>query len=293
MRFLMQFVFLTFCLAIAATAQDLPAPLTDTVSDFANILPVADEARVSADLQASRDATGVHMVVATMSTPMGALPKERVEAYAKRLFNAWGIGDAARNDGILILVVSGERVVRIALGSGYDAVYDGRAIRVIDTAMLPHFREGALATGIVAGVASARARLIAPFLAGTAVTVDEGFPAQTTPFLAWVAGLLGVGGAGWFGGRAAWARWKRCPQCNQQTLIRRNEILMAATTMVSGNGIRHLNCPSCGFGESIPYTIAPRGSNDRHRGGGGGGGTGGSGGFGGGRSSGGGATGRW
>lgn len=285
LRALVLFLFLP----VAALAQDLPQPLNDKISDFANVLSANDEARLSADMQRQRDATGVHVVVVTMKRPIGARSGERIETYATRLFNAWGIGNAARNDGILILVVTEDRVTRIALGAGYSSVYDGRATRVIETAMLPAFRDGRMADGIIAGVQSTQERLVTPYLAGKPVTVDEGFPKPVNRTLLWILGALGLGGVALFGGRAAWSAYARCPQCGKPTLTRRNEVLNHATSYTSGNGIRHLHCPGCGYTSQSAYTIAQHSDRDSS----GGGGSSSSGGFGGGSSSGGGGTGRW
>ncbi|MES2540718.1 MAG: TPM domain-containing protein, partial [Pseudomonadota bacterium] len=104
----------------------------------------------------------------------------RMEDYGKELFNAWGVGEADRNDGIMLLLDTEAREARIALGAGYDPVYDGRAARVLSTAVLPPLRSGNFAEGIEAGVASARERLITPFLAGTPVTVTDGFETPDT-----------------------------------------------------------------------------------------------------------------
>ncbi len=196
------FLILLLLSPFAASAQDLPEALNDTVSDFARVIPAVEETRLSSDMTLRRDQTGVHVVVVTMNRMQGAKPGERIETYATRLFNHWGIGDAGRNDGILILVVTGDRAARIALGSGYDSVYDGRATRVIETAMLPAFRDGRLADGIIAGVASAQERLVAPYLAGKPVTVDEGFPKPFDKTMLWIIGLIGGGAALVFGGRA-------------------------------------------------------------------------------------------
>lgn len=285
-------IFLVILLPFAALAQDLPVPLSDTVSDFADLLPPEREAEVSALIQTIRDETGVHVVVATMDRISNYGSGTRsIASYATALFNAWGIGDPARNDGILMLVAAEDREVRIALGSAYDAVYDGRAQRVIDTAILPAFKTGGMAEGIFAGVQSTRDRLITPFLAGKPVTVDEGFP--TTSIASYlILGGAGLAGAGLIGLRARQRSQRRCPKCGNQTLERSKDVVKAATSSTSGNGIEHLTCSSCGFNERRPYTIAAGSDRDRisgKRGGGGGG----SGGFGGGTSGGGGATGRW
>jgi uncharacterized protein len=274
----------------------LPSPESDTVTDFARILPAEDEARIVASLQAIRAETGVQMVVVTM--PDLALyggRGMRLDAYAKALFNAWGVGGAERNDGILMLVDTGSREVRIALGAGYDAVYDGRAARVLTTAVLPEFREGRLVEGIEAGIVSSRERLIAPFLAGLPVSVTDGFEAEQNlsgPALALtgiIAGVAGIIGLAMRGVR----KRKTCPKCGAQTLNRTQEVIEPATRASSGTGIEHLHCTSCGYVDRLSYTIR-KGRSGRDRIGGGPGRSGGrSGGFGGGRSSGGGASGKW
>lgn len=292
-------VLLVGLLALPAVAQELPAPLSDTVSDFAGVLPAEDEARIARQLDQIRAETGVQMVVVTMDrTETYGGAGSRIDAYAKALFNAWGVGDAGRNDGILFLVAVEDRVTRIALGSAYDAVYDGRAARVLDTAVLPALREGRIADGVSAGVESARYRLITPFLAGKPVTVAEGFPESGAGTTLWAAGLAALAAVFVFGGRAVWRSRKRCPKCGEPTLVRQNEVLTAATRHMTGNGIRHMSCRSCGFVDRERYLIPAvsdrdeNGDDDRSSGGSSGGGSS-SGGFGGGSSSGGGATGKW
>ncbi|WP_103256139.1 TPM domain-containing protein [Tabrizicola aquatica] len=276
-------------------AQDLPQPVSDTISDFSEVLDATEEGRITRALQALRDETGVQMVVVTLPTLAaygGA--GQRLETYAKDLFNAWGIGDAQRNDGILLLVVTEAREARIALGSGYDAVYDGRAARVLSTAVLPEFREGRLAVGIEAGIASARERLVVPFQAGQPVGLTDGFAPevglgeQVTPWL--------VGGGG-VGGILALILWRsrsrrKCPKCGAQTLERTHEVISPSGMLSSGTGMEHMICSSCGFTDRRTYTIrgtSRSGSRFSSRSSSGGR----SGGFGGGRSSGGGASGKW
>lgn len=282
-------------LASSASAQTLPAPLSDTISDLANVLDATEEGRISRLLAEMRSETGVHMVVATLPTIAaddGAAI--RLDAYAKALFNQWGIGDPVRNDGILLLVVTDARETRIALGAGYDAVYDGRAARVLSTAVLPEFRAGRLAAGIEAGIVSTRERLIAPFLEGRPVTLTEGFEDESGSPLPWLAGLGGIGGVLAYGVLRSLRARRTCPSCGAQTLSRTNEVIEAATSWSSGTGMLHRTCATCGFNDRQSYTIAARRSRDRDSSGGGGSSSSGGGsGFGGGRSSGGGSSGKW
>lgn len=282
-------------------AQTLPEPASDTVSDFADVLDATEEGRITRLLQETRAATGVQMVVVTVAgldSQGGA--GMRIEDYGKALFNAWGVGGAERNDGILLLLDTSAREARIALGAGYDPVYDGRAARVLSTAVLPDLREGRIASGIEAGVVSARDRLIAPFVAGQPVTLTDGFPVEEGGSSV-LAPLIAAGAAAGLAGFGIWrSRRNRrtCPNCGALTLERSNEIIDQPTRTEPGLGLEHLTCSACGFTnrKSYPIRYSSREARDArsvgaNRGTKSNGGSGG--GYGGGRSSGGGATGKW
>ena len=291
-------------LALPVSAQTLPEPQSDTVSDFAEVLDATAEGRISRLLTETREATGVQMVVVTvpgLAAQGGAGMK--IEDYGKALFNAWGVGGAERNDGILLLLDTEAREARIALGAGYDPVYDGRAARVLSTAVLPPLREGQLAAGIEAGIVSARDRLITPFLAGQPVSVTDGFQDPESGSNGLNA-LLGLGAVAGVAGYGIWRnrRAKRtCPNCGALTLERSREIIEQPTPSETGVAMQHLTCSACGFSDhkSFPVSFSSRlarSERNTERNGlrsGGSRSSGSRGGFGGGRSSGGGASGKW
>jgi uncharacterized protein len=284
---------LALALAAPAFAQDLPQPQSDTLSDFADVLDATEEGRITRLLADTRAETGVQVVVVTVpglaDTSMG------IEAYAKALFNVWGVGGADRNDGIMLLLDTKAREARIALGAGYDPVYDGRAARVLSTAVLPPLRDGQIAGGIEAGIVSARDRLIAPFLAGQPVTLTDGFPDEGGSGWSSLAGFAAVAGVAGFGIWRSRRKRQTCPNCGARTLERSHEIIDRPTRAETGVGMQHLTCSACGFTDRKSYPISYNSAEarrDRETGSGKGGG-GSSGGFGGGRSSGGGATGKW
>jgi uncharacterized protein len=284
---LSRLVFILFFLPLSALAEGLPRPQSDTVSDFADVLSVTEEAEISALIRDIRADTGVHVVVVTMDriSQHGGLGL-RFETYAAKLFNAWGIGDAKRDDGIMILVAVSDRETRIELGSGYSAAYDARAAEVIETAILPKFRERQMARGIISGVKAVRDRVAEPFVKGSWIGLAD----------LWKTALIGLGIVGGgvgliFAGKAAWTAYYRCPQCGQPSLSRWSEVIDHATTYSSGSGITHLSCSLCGYAEDRPYTISRVRDDDDHGSSSSSGSS--SSGFGGGSSSGGGASGKW
>lgn len=278
-------------LPMAAFAQTYPVPLSDTISDYADLLPPEAEARVAAALQAARKETGVHIVLATIEAQADYGGKGRFADFATGWFNAWGIGDKQRNDGILILVGRADREVRITLGDGYDVIWDGRAQRVIDTAMLPAFRDDDYARGLEEGVDSAIERLARPFAAKEAVTADSGFP-QPSVWEAIIPVLLTVFGVGavlmaiFRKGLGDFVmRIRRCPNCGLRHVKVTRRTTKKPGEKTKGVGVRHAKCSNCGFDRQTSYSL-PSKEESRSS-------SSGSSGFGGGSSGGGGASGKW
>lgn len=75
-----------------------------------------------------------------------------VERYAAELFDEWGIGSEDRNYGMLLLVSSEDRKARIEFGAGWAHRHDVEAQQVMDTLIVPEFRQGRYAEGVLAGV---------------------------------------------------------------------------------------------------------------------------------------------
>lgn len=75
-----------------------------------------------------------------------------IERYAFELFNQWGIGSERRNYGMLLLVSKGDRRARIELGAAWGHSYNVQAEQVMNTLIIPQFKEGKFSEGILAGV---------------------------------------------------------------------------------------------------------------------------------------------
>ena len=160
-------LFAAFALLLAACdsapaepprGPDFPA-LTGRVVDQADLLPAAEEQRLDAALAAVEREVGPQFVIATVPTLQGYPILE----YSVDLGRTWGIGSRERNDGIILLVAPSERQVRIAVGYGLEKrVTDPYAHRVIQEQILPKFRDGDMAGGIVAGSEAIIARLRSP-----------------------------------------------------------------------------------------------------------------------------------
>ena len=125
-----------------------PAP-SGYVNDFASALDGSAEQYLEGFLATLERDTTAEVVVATVSSLEGMT----VEEYANRLFAEWGIGQAADDNGVLLLVAPGERSVRIEVGYGLEPILpDGLAGEIIRTEILPEFRAGNIPRGIGRGL---------------------------------------------------------------------------------------------------------------------------------------------
>lgn len=133
--------------ATAVSAQDFPE-LEGRVVDAADILTVVEEAELTAKLEALEEQSERQFVVATIPDLEGY----DIADYGYRLGREWGIGDAERNDGVLLIVAPNERKVRIEVGYGLEGILTDAASRIIiDREIIPAFKAGDLPGGITAG----------------------------------------------------------------------------------------------------------------------------------------------
>lgn len=117
------------------------------VNDFANIIPDGDEANIVSRAAALAEATTAQVVVATVESLEG----EEISQYALELGRAWGVGDKEADNGIVILLSTGDREVYIAVGYGLEgALPDSKTGRIIDLYGLEYFKADNFSQGLVA-----------------------------------------------------------------------------------------------------------------------------------------------
>jgi uncharacterized protein len=126
----------------------IPAKPQGWVSDFAGIMSDTTKSQVDALFAEVKKSTGAEIAVVTVSSLEGM----SVEEYAVRLFNAWGIGEKGKDNGVLFLIAPSERKARIEVGYGLEPVItDGRAGEIIRETVLPFFKGGDYDQGILQG----------------------------------------------------------------------------------------------------------------------------------------------
>jgi len=135
----------------AQTSLDAGMPpfpaLTGPVVDDAHLLPEDVFRQLSQKLAAYSQENGAQVVVVTLPT-LNGYP---IEYYGYQLGRHWGIGQKGKDNGVLLLIDSGEKQARIEVGYGLEGTLtDAQSFLIIHNLMLPHFRSGDYAGGITA-----------------------------------------------------------------------------------------------------------------------------------------------
>ncbi|MGD9333120.1 MAG: TPM domain-containing protein [Desulfobacterales bacterium] len=134
--------------AAAVRAKDVPY-LQGRVTDDAEILSPAAAERIGTLLKAHEKETADQVAVLTVTT----LDGESVEDFARRVFEAWQLGQRDQDNGILVVVAPRDRRMRIEVGFGLEGrLTDLEAGRIIRNIMAPRFKAGDYDGGITQGV---------------------------------------------------------------------------------------------------------------------------------------------
>ena len=189
------------------------------VSDPENAISYSDMRTLNAKMQEIDDS--LHTQCAVVVLP--AIDNEYTTAkeFATELFEAWGIGDKETNQGLLILLITGEGEREVAFETGYgleDKLPDGVCKLIQTNKMLPYFKEGNFGAGLIAGVTE-----VEKVLKGSSdlVASDE-WPKEATWFIVgWIViGLLVL----WLKSRSATSKTEE-DQSNYMAAIKTDDFM--------------------------------------------------------------------
>ncbi|MBL8000793.1 MAG: TPM domain-containing protein [Flavobacteriales bacterium] len=119
------------------------------VFQYTTLLDPHEEERLNNKLTRFAQETSNRIVVVVVDTLCGLEPY----AYATAIIENWGIGDAARDNGVVVLVKPtggpGQRATFIGTGRGLEgAIPDAYCKRIVDEQLIPHFRQGDFIGGL-------------------------------------------------------------------------------------------------------------------------------------------------
>lgn len=126
----------------------VPELRSSYVFDQADVLSDEAAAKLDAALGKLHTEAGPEVIVMTVPSLSGSA----IDVYARKVANQWAFGDAVRKDGVLLMIAPNDRQVRIEVGTGLETTLSNAECKsIIDTRMLPLFRQGQTERATVAG----------------------------------------------------------------------------------------------------------------------------------------------
>jgi uncharacterized protein len=141
-------LFLLFSFS-AYSQPDIPPQGGFWVHDEANVLSPQSKGRLESIIQAEYDSTSNQIGILIIPSLDGG----SLEEYSLRVAEGWKIGNRDKDNGVLLLIVIQDRLMRIETGYGLEgALTDAMASRIIRNEIAPHFRSGDYEAGVEAGL---------------------------------------------------------------------------------------------------------------------------------------------
>ncbi|TMB01724.1 MAG: TPM domain-containing protein [Deltaproteobacteria bacterium] len=138
-----------------AVEPPVPAP-QGYVTDLAHVIGPEVRARIERLNEELRDKTGAEIAVVTVDT---TAPLDDF-TYAMRIADAWKPGRKREDTGVVFLVATRDRKLRILVGYGLEGILpDGLVGEIEDREVVPAFRAGRIDEGVGRGVAALAARI--------------------------------------------------------------------------------------------------------------------------------------
>ena len=196
-----------YCGYAIAQFQIPPTPEKQTsVYDYIELIPDGQEKVLEQKLIRYSDSTSTQIVVAVISSTQG----ENINYLGAQWGEKWGIGQADKDNGILILLAKDDRKIGINTGQGVEfALTDAMSKRIIDNIIVPQFRQDDYYGGLDKGVDAIFQVLNGEFEEERDFSNNDGFPLKSLlPFIIFLVILIILsrrnrGGGGRNGGKRA------------------------------------------------------------------------------------------
>jgi uncharacterized protein len=139
------FLLLAGCLCGCAGRQEIPARPAVPVLDQAEVLSPDDEHRLAAFVVAFEQSTTVEMALVTVPSTGGQDPA----LFATELGQKWGVGKKGKDNGLVVLLVPGERAYFTAVGYGLEGTLpDSRVGTLQREVLVPALKQAEYGRGL-------------------------------------------------------------------------------------------------------------------------------------------------
>jgi uncharacterized protein len=144
------FVVLLFSLQTFSQGFEIPeTPKFQTsVYDYVKLLSASQKTNLESKLVMYSDTTSTQIVVVIISSTQG----EDINYLAANWGEKWGVGDAEKDNGVLVLLAKEDKKIAIQNGRGIEYLLtDFQSKRIIERVIIPEFRKGDFYSGLDKG----------------------------------------------------------------------------------------------------------------------------------------------
>ncbi len=143
------FIVMVATVASPASAQAKIPKLEQRVSDFTNTLSFQEWKSLEQMLKSFEDSTSTQIAVLIIDSLKG----ESIEEYATKAFEENKIGQAHKDNGVLLVIAKDDRKMKIEVGYGLEgALTDAVSSEIIRNDITPYFKEENYFAGLVTGL---------------------------------------------------------------------------------------------------------------------------------------------
>ena len=144
------FIAIIFSLQVFSQGFQIPEKpkFQTSVYDYVNLLSESQKKSLEHKLVRYSDTTSTQIVVAIIAST----EDENINYLAANWGEAWGIGDAEKDNGVLILLAKDDRRIAIQNGRGVEFLLtDFQSKRIIERIIIPEFKKGNYYQGLDKG----------------------------------------------------------------------------------------------------------------------------------------------
>jgi uncharacterized protein len=146
------FTLIAFLGTLSLFSQGFKIPETPkfqtSVYDYVGLLTPNQKTSLESKLVRYSDTTSTQIVIAIIASTEG----ENISYLAANWGEKWGIGDAEKDNGVLILLAQNDKKIAIQAGKGTEHVLtDFQSKRIIERIIIPEFKRGDFYSGLDKG----------------------------------------------------------------------------------------------------------------------------------------------
>lgn len=167
------FIAITCSLSLFSQGYDIPEKpkFQTSVYDYIGLLSSGQKTSLEGKLVRYSDTTSTQIVTIIISSTKG----EDINYLAANWGEKWGVGDAKKDNGVLVLLAKDDRKIAIQAGKGTEHVLtDFQSKRIIERVIIPEFKRGDFYAGLDKGSDYIFRTLNGEFV-GTRKNNSEGF----------------------------------------------------------------------------------------------------------------------